>query len=1095
MQPSDQTLDDLLFMDVALMEGAVSGREAAAALLQHWDRRGRTANTLADVLQRTAGLTETQVQDLTKKAADLLNQAEGNAYAAITERGGLDQDLLASISRRAPQVSRHLATLRTPVRVPLRTAPKRRYLDPSVIGEGGMGIVYWAVDTELSRPVAMKVVRPPTDPDQPFITPPAPMQLRAPKSEEAATAYDELKARFLQEAWITGGLEHPGIAPVYEIGCTDEGVPYYTMRFIGGQRTLRDAIRETADKPLEDRLELLDVLLRICDAVGYAHDRGVMHRDLKPANIALGEHGEVVVLDWGLAKVRDAMAGDNVRWAKRVHTLREEHDLRTIASALGTPGYMPPETVNDGPAAFDERGDVYSIGAMLYEVLAGTLPFDPKDVRAYLAALANEDAPDVRTHAPDVPPGLAALCARALDRDPEARPTDATALRAELRAWQRQADRDQRVSGWSEEIPVLLSSAAAMEGAARTTALDRVQRLSDRILEQAPQHDQAKHWRAEAISLREAGIRAEEAAARRRTVRRVALASLVALLGTCAVFLVLLEGRRKEAAEQRDRAEAASKRAAEARDDAERTVEFMVGDLRGALEPLGKLDVLTSIGQHAQAHYVNRPVAEDTETGLARRLASQLQLGDALQLVGRLPDAMTAYGLARSWIESWEAVQGARAQSGLWRARLQARLALVEADQGYHQAARTSLAEAEAALAAQRDDEDSLTVLETELFLHRAHQRVASGEGDPERSLKAARAAATVAAKLADRRPDNERAQRLKLRTALTLHADRALTDSEGALKDIASIYAEIDAKYRAAPGNLAWRALRAGALRAWAWRSARYSEEQIQRADEAIAEFKALCALRPAHLGWRRGYASALLLRTYMNPAIERSLDTAEQAMRVAESLVAASPRDAQLLSLLITCRAQWLGARSDDQGSRIAEMIRQQVLDARRLRALDPKSRRLAMKLPWALGDYVIRRPDLPRDEQLKLLREALTCLEFIAEIYFPASDIRSMQVILLGDIAQRLDTGAAREALLDRAVQALEPHVAAPATRALAVRQVIDLAEAWRARDAMPHPMIERLLGQADTWLHDVADEERGPLAERVARVRTALGDASK
>src|SRR5207244_959799 len=134
--------------------------------------------------------------------------------------------------------------------------------------------------------------------------PPADPLDAAPPARDSAGSrtFETLRLRFLREAWVTAGLEHPGVPPVYEVGRTAAGVPYYTMRFVRGSRTLATEIAALRGAPAADRLALLDAFLRVCDTVRYAHSRGVVHRDLKPGNVALGEFGEVVVLDWGLAR-------------------------------------------------------------------------------------------------------------------------------------------------------------------------------------------------------------------------------------------------------------------------------------------------------------------------------------------------------------------------------------------------------------------------------------------------------------------------------------------------------------------------------------------------------------------------------------------------------------------------------------------------------------------------------------------------------------------------------------------------------------------------------------------------------------------------
>ncbi len=221
--------------------------------------------------------------------------------------------------------------------------------------------------------------------------------------------------RFLREARVTGQLEHPGIVPVYEIGKRDDGTPYYTMRLVRGE-TLRSAIR--AAKGLHERLRLLPHFRDICNAVAYAHSRGVVHRDIKPDNIMIGQFGETVVLDWGLAKVRgqsDDRAGE---MAQELSALRETHGPHTVTGrALGTPAYMPPEQARGLVAEIDERSDIYSLGAVLYEILSGEPPFSGRSAEEILGRVLNERPLPILEQEPDAPHDLCAVVEKTLAKD------------------------------------------------------------------------------------------------------------------------------------------------------------------------------------------------------------------------------------------------------------------------------------------------------------------------------------------------------------------------------------------------------------------------------------------------------------------------------------------------------------------------------------------------------------------------------------------------------------------------------------------------------------------------------------------------------
>jgi serine/threonine protein kinase len=192
------------------------------------------------------------------------------------------------------------------------------------IGQGGMGTVYLVRDRELDRPVALKVLNALPD--------------------DAQT-----RDRLVHEARIIARLEHPSIVPVHDSGVLPDGRFFYAMKWVRGKR-----LDEEAERPcmLTERLQLFQ---KVCDAVAFAHAHGIIHRDLKPQNIMIGEFGEVLIMDWGIA----TMVGDKNRHPGAV---------------LGTPGYMAPEQARGDPALIDQRADVYALGAVLYFLLSGKPP-------------------------------------------------------------------------------------------------------------------------------------------------------------------------------------------------------------------------------------------------------------------------------------------------------------------------------------------------------------------------------------------------------------------------------------------------------------------------------------------------------------------------------------------------------------------------------------------------------------------------------------------------------------------------------------------------------------------------------------------------
>lgn len=292
------------------------------------------------------------------------------------------------------------------------------------IGEGGLGTVWLARDELLGRNVALKEM-----------------------NAKAATSR-KLWKRFEREAKITGHLEHPNVVPLYLSGINpDSGLPFYVMRFLGKQ-TLSEAIREYHAKlaagvyqPL-DLHRLLDVFQKVCQAIAFAHSRGVIHRDLKPDNVVLDSFGQVVVLDWGLAKLE----GDS-ELAIRL-SLSGKADVESLGSTLdgdvvGTPLYMAPEQAAGELEKVDTRTDVYGLGAILFAILTGNAPHEQSHkstdgslrVREFLQCIASSEAPSPRSVSVDIPRDLDAICTRAMARERFARHSSAMDLSADVERW------------------------------------------------------------------------------------------------------------------------------------------------------------------------------------------------------------------------------------------------------------------------------------------------------------------------------------------------------------------------------------------------------------------------------------------------------------------------------------------------------------------------------------------------------------------------------------------------------------------------------------------------------------------------------------
>jgi eukaryotic-like serine/threonine-protein kinase len=273
-----------------------------------------------------------------------------------------------------------------------------RYEVIGTLGQGGMGEVRLLRDGVIGRDVAIKLLRD---------------DLRDPEGG---------LARLLREARVQGQLEHPAVVPVYDLGLDAQDRVFFTMKRVRGQ-SLSDVL--AAPEATRSRRRLLTAFSTVCLAVDYAHARGVLHRDLKPSNIMLGDFGEVYLLDWGLARLH-GVAEPTVAPL----TLVDDNSVETVVGAvLGTPGYIAPEQLRSAPD-LDARADVYSLGAILFEVLAHEPLHNQRTIAARVFSTASPGSlrPSARRPEANVPPELDALCERALAFDPKDRLPTARAL-------------------------------------------------------------------------------------------------------------------------------------------------------------------------------------------------------------------------------------------------------------------------------------------------------------------------------------------------------------------------------------------------------------------------------------------------------------------------------------------------------------------------------------------------------------------------------------------------------------------------------------------------------------------------------------------
>ena len=296
--------------------------------------------------------------------------------------------------------------------------------------KGGLGDIYRARDIELSREVALK-------------------RIRLKYSSES-----RVRRRFLREARLTARLNHPGVVPIHGLIWDRQGQPWYVMRFVEG-KTLALAIDEyhkslQTGNRLDDQTlvfrKLLARFVAVCDTIAFAHSRDVVHRDLKPSNVILGEYGETIVLDWGLATSAFAGPDDPTSPQPKPPTAEEGEPVTHAGQVLGTPAFMSPEQAKGLPAMNRPASDIYGLGAILYTILAGRAPFQPEGWASLREKIVQGDYPSPREIKADLPRALEAIRRKAMALEPADRYDTAGALARDVERW----SADEPVSAWRE---------------------------------------------------------------------------------------------------------------------------------------------------------------------------------------------------------------------------------------------------------------------------------------------------------------------------------------------------------------------------------------------------------------------------------------------------------------------------------------------------------------------------------------------------------------------------------------------------------------------------------------------------------------------
>jgi tetratricopeptide (TPR) repeat protein len=745
------------------------------------------------------------------------------------------------------------------------------------VGRGGMGIVYRACDVALHRDVAVKL-----------------LSERYPADSPAAQ-------RFLNEARITGQLQHPGIPAVHHVGTLADGRPFLAMKLIQG-RTLESILKQRTD-PSADRGQMLAIFEAVCQAVGYAHAHRIIHRDLKPDNVMVGAFGEVQVMDWGLAKVLGEETLATVDVLKE-HTSAWMHGEPTQAgshtqagSLMGTPAYIPPEQAVGQIERINERSDVFGLGAILAVILTGKPPyagdtFDSVRVKAVSGRLEDCFA---RLDTAGAEPELVALCKQCLAVESADRPADAGAVAA-------------AVAGLR----------AAADERARRAELERVRVEGEQATARA---------------------RAAERRKRRRMAMGAAAVLAVAVVGGLLAVL---------AVQRRANADLAAKNAELAEEQAKVQARFDLAQKAIALFHTGvSQDVLlkndqfkelrTKLLKEAAAFYADleKLLAGQTDDPSRKALAEgYFQLGELTADIGSKPEALAVHRKALALRRELAAVEGADVRTRLDLARsLRAEGILL-----YFTGDRT------AALRAWKEQRDIATALEKEsptdavrAVLAQSYNAIGAlliGTGKPAEALAAYQQALDIRQKLTAAHPDVAEYQRdvalsdnnIGLAYIRTGKPEEALTPTHKAL----AIYQQLADAHPAVAGykrDLGWSHYSMGVLLTKigkpaealeAHRQALAIRQKLVEANRAVAQFQ-------NDLAWSNIELGRLLAGQQRFAEAFTALDA---GLTIRQKLAEADPKNMEYASDLGYSHAYrgWARARSA-QPSQAAADLRQAI------------------------------------------------------------------------------------------------------------------------------------------------------------------------
>lgn len=387
--------------------------------------------TMRGIFKTKFGIKDELLQALDTLVDDHLEKHDGDSNASLSSISLVTEGLHHDLTDAIPDLGSILSISQNQSISPVELTVSATVGQPSSDGRfqilrdharGGLGEVFVALDQELDREVALKKIRGELDsPDQ--------------------------RERFLREAEVTGKLEHPGIVPVYGIGTDANNRPFYVMRFIRG-KSLRDAIKHfhrdgyTSDREQDESgrnkefRKLLNCFVDSCNAISYAHSRGVLHRDIKPSNIMMGKFGETNVVDWGLARISGVEdISEITSLEKRVSSKSSGNSSKTIdGQTVGTPAYMSPEQASGRIDQIGPHSDVYCLGTTLYTILTGVAPFQGERT-SVISDVINGHFQKPTIIKPDVSKELEAICLKAMSKQPSGRYESPELLANDIESW------------------------------------------------------------------------------------------------------------------------------------------------------------------------------------------------------------------------------------------------------------------------------------------------------------------------------------------------------------------------------------------------------------------------------------------------------------------------------------------------------------------------------------------------------------------------------------------------------------------------------------------------------------------------------------